>query len=185
MCVCVCVCPGHCFAKEEDPGINTTRLCCSGPSLRGGRGRNKKPARHLFGSLLPLGLRRGEDINNKHPQNLSGPLLRGGGVAKTANRAAFVRASVAQEREALSTCINTRNKRFLYCRARLFWRVYSMQYACTSNHNGIHQKAHGVVVSHPLRMRKALGSNPSVSILPTPARIPPHFRRPGNHVAVD
>ena len=26
--------------------------------------------------------------------------------------------------------------------------------------------AHGVVVSHPLRMRKALGSNPSVSILP-------------------
>ena len=24
--------------------------------------------------------------------------------------------------------------------------------------------AHGVVVSHPLRMRKALGSNPSVSI---------------------
>ena len=25
--------------------------------------------------------------------------------------------------------------------------------------------AHGVVVSHPLRMRKALGSNPSVSIL--------------------
>ena len=27
--------------------------------------------------------------------------------------------------------------------------------------------AHGVVVSHPLRMRKALGSNPSVSILET------------------
>ena len=26
------------------------------------------------------------------------------------------------------------------------------------------QRAHGVVVSHPLRMRKALGSNPSVSI---------------------
>ena len=26
------------------------------------------------------------------------------------------------------------------------------------------QGAHGVVVSHPLRMRKALGSNPSVSI---------------------
>ena len=26
--------------------------------------------------------------------------------------------------------------------------------------------AHGVVVSHPLRMRKALGSNPSVSIVP-------------------
>ena len=25
------------------------------------------------------------------------------------------------------------------------------------------QRAHGVVVSHPLRMRKALGSNPSVS----------------------
>ena len=25
-------------------------------------------------------------------------------------------------------------------------------------------RAHGVVVSHPLRMRKALGSNPSVSI---------------------
>ena len=28
-------------------------------------------------------------------------------------------------------------------------------------------RAHGVVVSHPLRMRKALGSNPSVSILAT------------------
>ena len=27
-------------------------------------------------------------------------------------------------------------------------------------------RAHGVVVSHPLRMRKALGSNPSVSIFP-------------------
>ena len=27
------------------------------------------------------------------------------------------------------------------------------------------QRAHGVVVSHPLRMRKALGSNPSVSII--------------------
>ena len=26
-------------------------------------------------------------------------------------------------------------------------------------------RAHGVVVSHPLRMRKALGSNPSVSML--------------------
>ena len=28
----------------------------------------------------------------------------------------------------------------------------------------LEQRAHGVVVSHPLRMRKALGSNPSVSI---------------------
>ena len=28
----------------------------------------------------------------------------------------------------------------------------------------MHSRAHGVVVSHPLRMRKALGSNPSVSI---------------------
>ena len=27
------------------------------------------------------------------------------------------------------------------------------------------QRAHGVVVSHPLRMRKALGSNPSVSTM--------------------
>ena len=30
----------------------------------------------------------------------------------------------------------------------------------------ISTRAHGVVVSHPLRMRKALGSNPSVSMLP-------------------
>ena len=29
-----------------------------------------------------------------------------------------------------------------------------------------YQRANGVVASHPLRMRKALGSNPSVSILP-------------------
>ena len=28
-----------------------------------------------------------------------------------------------------------------------------------------HHRAHGVVASHPLRIRKALGSNPSVSIL--------------------
>ena len=32
--------------------------------------------------------------------------------------------------------------------------------------------AHGVVVSHPLRMRKALGSNPSVSIFPNRSTIP-------------
>ena len=30
----------------------------------------------------------------------------------------------------------------------------------------LHSRAHGVVVSHPLRMRKALGSNPSGSSLP-------------------
>ena len=33
-----------------------------------------------------------------------------------------------------------------------------------SNHALVSQRAHGVVVSHPLRMRKALGSNPSVPI---------------------
>ena len=37
------------------------------------------------------------------------------------------------------------------------------------HHRGVHSRpmtsrAHGVVVSHPLRMRKALGSIPSVSI---------------------
>ena len=31
--------------------------------------------------------------------------------------------------------------------------------------SGVPLRAHGVVVSHPLRMRKALGSNPSVSML--------------------
>ena len=34
--------------------------------------------------------------------------------------------------------------------------------SCVHNFQG----AHGVVASHPLRMRKALGSNPSVSIYP-------------------
>ena len=44
------------------------------------------------------------------------------------------------------------------------------------------QRAHGVVVSHPLRMRKALGSNPSGSMLVTiispgaPARLPSEVR---------
>ena len=33
-------------------------------------------------------------------------------------------------------------------------------------------RAHGVVVSHPLRMRKALGSNPSVSIFQPAAYLP-------------
>ena len=37
-------------------------------------------------------------------------------------------------------------------------RSFSIHEATTNNW------AHGVVVSHPLRMRKALGSNPSVSI---------------------
>ena len=37
-------------------------------------------------------------------------------------------------------------------------------YARTSLAAGSDHGAHGVVVSHPLRMRKALGSNPSVSI---------------------
>ena len=36
------------------------------------------------------------------------------------------------------------------------------------NHQALSQHgAHGVVVSHPLRMRKALGSNPSVSMFAT------------------
>ena len=34
----------------------------------------------------------------------------------------------------------------------------------TMNDETIDHRAHGVVASHPLRMRKALGSNPSVSI---------------------
>ena len=42
--MCVCVCPGHCFAEEGDPGINNTRLCCSGPSFRGGRRKQKTRA---------------------------------------------------------------------------------------------------------------------------------------------
>ena len=58
--------------------------------------------------------------------------------------------------------------------------------------------AHGVVVSHPLRMRKALGSNPSVSIFPNCSTIPapcfavacacrsasPALRKLGNKAAV-
>ena len=38
---------------------------------------------------------------------------------------------------------------------------YSKVHMCIS-----FSRAHGVVVSHPLRIRKALGSNPSVSIFP-------------------
>ena len=41
----MCVCPGHCFAEEGDPGINNTRLCCCGPSFyRGGGGKQKNRA---------------------------------------------------------------------------------------------------------------------------------------------
>ena len=39
-----------------------------------------------------------------------------------------------------------------------------------------HVRARGVVASHPLRMRKALGSNPSVSIsiiIPNMRALPP------------
>ena len=43
-------------------------------------------------------------------------------------------------------------------------------------------RAHGVVVSHPLRMRKALGSNPSVSILFWNA--PREAEPPGHHTHI-
>ena len=78
------VCPGHCFAEEGDPGINNTRLCCSGPSFRRG-GRKQKTRASLIRAFASKGggnLRRGKDLKNKHPQNLSGPLLRGGGWRK-------------------------------------------------------------------------------------------------------
>ena len=69
VCVCVCVCPGHCFAEEWDPGINNnTRLCCSGPSFRGGDPGNKTPARHLSGPRL----RGGGWRKQKPAQHLSG-----------------------------------------------------------------------------------------------------------------
>ena len=51
---------------------------------------------------------------------------------------------------------------------------------------GVNQGAHGVVVSHPLRMRKALGSNPSVSTFNiSSARLwcrPPPLRTSGINV---
>ena len=45
------------------------------------------------------------------------------------------------------------------CPVLLFWRVARLPAPAGLQFLG----AHGVVVSHPLRMRKALGSNPSVS----------------------
>ena len=42
--------------------------------------------------------------------------------------------------------------------------AYATQYSKHAIFSGDFHWAHGVVVSHPLRMRKALGSNPSVSI---------------------
>ena len=84
VCVCVCVCPGHCFAEQGNPGINKTRLCCSRASFRGGGPETKHPRVICFWPLLPKGkhLRRGQDLKNKHPHHLSGPMLRGGGWRK-------------------------------------------------------------------------------------------------------
>ena len=54
--------------------------------------------------------------------------------------------------------------------------------ACVERSNRAHSyclakmsRAHGVVVSHPLRMRKALGSNPSVSIIACYLCFPQHI----------
>ena len=49
------------------------------------------------------------------------------------------------------------NRTRVFVRTVAAWR--SNRFARSS-----HQRAHGVVVSHPLRMRKALGSIPSVSM---------------------
>ena len=50
----------------------------------------------------------------------------------------------------------------------LLLRLVACRFAMSSSHKHVSphciHRAHGVVVSHPLRMRKALGSNPSVSM---------------------
>ena len=61
---CVCVCPGHCFAEEGDPGINNTRLCCSGPSFCGGGPETKHP-RVIYSGLC---FQRGGTPETKHPR---------------------------------------------------------------------------------------------------------------------
>ena len=48
-----------------------------------------------------------------------------------------------------------------------------MQFDCSLGGRPNSFRAHGVVVSHPLRMRKALGSNPSVSIVMQDVAVPP------------
>ena len=52
-------------------------------------------------------------------------------------------------------------------RALVFFQQHVIPPRCAMEHG-----AHGVVVSHPLRMRKALGSNPSVSIFPNCSAFP-------------
>ena len=85
VCLCVCVCVRATASKRKGIPDSTTRVCVV-PGLRftGGGTGNKKNARGLFGPFLPKGgdLRKGKDLKNKHPQNLSGPLLRGGGWRK-------------------------------------------------------------------------------------------------------
>ena len=63
------------------------------------------------------------------------------------------------------------------------WNKKAMHHMNSSTHrlSGIaraartpNHRAHGVVVSHPLRMRKALGSNPSVSIFTAVAMLCRH-----------
>ena len=55
--------------------------------------------------------------------------------------------------------------RALTCNGTLHHVVRSCVGNLTGREGHLFERAHGVVVSHPLRMRKALGSNPSVSIL--------------------
>ena len=50
-------------------------------------------------------------------------------------------------------------------RAKSHWCVTNVAKQIIMHPKQKGMRAHGVVVSHPLRMRKALGSNPSVSIL--------------------
>ena len=49
---------------------------------------------------------------------------------------------------------------------------------------GTCSRAHGLVVSHPLRMRRALGSNPSASTLPPRKKVGTSFA-PGHQAKMN
>ena len=122
ICVCVCVCPGHCFAEEGDPGINNTRLCCSGLSFRGGGAGNNKPARHLFGPLLPKGggICAGGRTSKTNTRIIYPGHCFGAGGVENRNPRSICQGVGGAGRGSLEYLHQHIKQRVYYCRARLF-----------------------------------------------------------------
>ena len=123
ICVCVCVCPGHCFAEEGDPGINNTRLCCSGPSFRGGRGRKLKTRASFiraFASKGRGGICAGGRTSKTNTRRIYPGHCFGAGGGENRNPRSICQGIGGAGRGSLEYLHQHMKQRVYYCRARLF-----------------------------------------------------------------